>query len=57
MRENNRQYVLRYRAVMALLRASGVDYRDKSTSVECLKETVQAKKNIEIYEKFILNSK
>lgn len=41
---------------MASLRASNVDYRDKEASINCLKETVQAKKNIEIYEKFVTNN-
>ncbi|MGV3346374.1 hypothetical protein ACGVWS_11785 [Enterobacteriaceae bacterium LUAb1] len=57
MCEKNRQHVLRYRAVMACLSASGTEYKNKEASIACLSTTVQAKKNIEIYELFVTNSK
>lgn len=57
MPENNRQYVLRYRAVMASLRGAGIDYKDEAASVQWLSTTVQAKKNIEIYRMFVIQNR
>lgn len=49
MCKNTGSDVLRFEAIVALMRAENIDIKDKDAVIKSLKETVSAKANIECY--------